>query len=59
MKYVVSKNQEAFMVDLKCVYKAATLNAAESALDDLKVRWGNKYPLVIRSWCSKWPTLSA
>ncbi|MFA0812743.1 IS256 family transposase, partial [Microbulbifer epialgicus] len=27
LKYVASKNQKAFMADLKCVYKAATLNA--------------------------------
>ncbi len=37
LKYVASKNQNAFMVDLKCVYKAATLSAAESALDELDV----------------------
>jgi len=59
MKYVASKNQKAFMVDLKCVYKAATLNAAESALDELEAKWGEKYPMVIKSWRSKWPTLSA
>lgn len=46
------------MADLKCVYKAATLNAAESALDDLEAKWGDKYPLVIKSWRTKWPTLS-
>lgn len=59
MKYVASKNQKAFMADLKCVYKAATLNAAEIALDDLEAKWGDKYPMVIKSWRSKWPTLSA
>ncbi len=59
MKYVASKNQKAFMADLKCVYKAATLNAAESALDELETKWGDKYPMVINSWRSKWPTLSA
>ena len=59
MKYVASKNQSAFMADLKCVYKAATLNAAETALDELEDKWGDKYPLVIKSWRSKWPTLSA
>jgi transposase-like protein len=59
MKYVASKNQKAFMADLKCVYKAATLNAAESALDELDAKWGEKYPMVIKSWRSKWPTLSA
>jgi len=59
MKYVASKNQKAFMADLKCVYKAATLNAAETALDELEARWGDKYPMVIQSWRSKWTTLSA
>ena len=59
MKYVASKNQKAFMADLKCVYKAATLNAAELALDELESKWGDKYPMVIKSWRSKWQTLSA
>ena len=59
MKYVASKNQKAFMTDLKCVYKAATLNAAETALEELEAKWGDKYPMVIQSWRSKWPTLSA
>lgn len=58
IKYVASKNQKAFMADLKCVYKAATLNAAELALDELEIKWGEKYPMVIKSWRSKWPTLS-
>lgn len=59
LKYVASKNQKAFMADLKCVYKAATLNAAEIALDELETKWGEKYPMVIKSWREKWPTLSA
>lgn len=58
MKYVASKNQKAFMADLKCVYKAATLNAAEDALEELEAKWGERYPMVIKSWRSKWPTLS-
>lgn len=58
IKYVASKNQKAFMADLKCVYKAATLNAAEIALDELDGKWGEKYPMVLKSWRSKWPTLS-
>ncbi|SDU08419.1 IS256 family transposase [Halopseudomonas salegens] len=59
LKYVASKNQKAFMADLKPVYKAATLNAAEIALDELEAKWGEKYPMVIKSWRGKWPTLSA
>jgi len=59
MKYVASKNQKAFMADLKPVYKAATVGAAETALNELEIKWGDKYPMVINSWRSKWPTLSA
>ncbi len=59
MKYVASKNQKAFMADLKAVYKAATLNAAEMALDEVEAKWGDKYSLVIASLRNKWPTLSA
>lgn len=58
MKYVASKNQKEFMEDLKCVYKAATKNAAEIALDALEKKWGDKYPVVIKSWRSKWDLLS-
>lgn len=58
MKYVASKHQKAFMADLKCVYKAATLNTAEMALDELETKWGDKYPVVIKSWRNKWALLS-
>lgn len=58
MKYIGSKNQKAFMADLKAVYKAATKNAAETALNDLEAKWGKQYPVVIRSWRNKWDNLS-
>lgn len=58
MKYVASKNQKAFMADLKSVYRAATKNAAETALNELDAKWGKQYPVVIRSWRKKWDNLS-
>lgn len=58
MKYVASKNQKAFMVDLKPVYRATTKEAAELALDELETKWGKQYPVVIRSWRNKWDNLS-
>jgi len=58
MKYVASKNQKAFMADLKPVYKAVSKEAAEVALDELEERWGKQYPIVIRSWRNKWHNLS-
>jgi putative transposase len=58
IKYVASKNQRAFMEDLKPVYRASTQAAAEQALDELETKWGEQYPMVIRSWRSKWANLS-
>jgi|TARA_B110000211_G_C14019563_1_gene527022 putative transposase len=59
MKYVASKNQKAFMADLKPVYRATSLEAAEVALDALDAKWGETYPIVLKSWRSKWHQLSA
>jgi len=59
LRYVGSKQHKAFMADLKPVYRAATLALAEAALDELEVKWGDQYPLVIKSWRNNWPTLSA
>ena len=28
------------------------------ALDDLENKWSEKYPIVIKSWRTNWPTLS-
>ena len=59
LRYVASKNHKAFMVDLKRVYRAASLGEAESALDELEAVWGERYPIVIKSWRTKWENLSA
>ena len=59
LRYVASKHQKAFMVDLKRVYQAATLGEAETALEALTSQWGNKYPIVLQSWRGKWQHLSA
>lgn len=58
MKYVASKNQKAFMSDLKPVYRAASKAAAETALEELDDKWGKQYPVVVQSWRSKWDNLS-
>ncbi|WGY44836.1 IS256 family transposase [Vibrio sp. ABG19] len=58
MKYVASKHQKAFMADLKPVYRAVSKEAAEMELDRLEAKWGQQYPIVIRSWRNKWANLS-
>ena len=59
LKYVVSKDQKAFMADLKLVYKATSKDLAEHHLLELGEKWGKKYPAVIKSWQSNWDALIA
>jgi putative transposase len=58
LKYVASKNQKEFMQDLKTVYKAPSLDIAEHNLLKLEEKWGEKYPMVIKSWNMNWENLS-
>ena len=42
------------------IYPAArSKDAADQALDELESRWGDLYPIVIKSWRTKWENLSA
>lgn len=58
LKYVGSKFQKEFLTDLKAVYKAVNKEAAEMALDQLDAKWGEDYPIVIKSWRDNWEQLS-
>lgn len=59
LRYVAYKNHKTFLVDLKRVYRAKSVGEAEAALDELESVWGEKYPIVIKSWRAKWEHLSA
>jgi putative transposase len=58
LKYVASKDQKAFIKDLKLVYKAINKRVAEDELLNLEEKWGDKYPIVIESWQRNWEELS-
>ncbi len=58
LKYVASKDQKAFMQDLKPVYRAENLDLAELRLDELESKWGNKYEKVLESWRNNWTKLT-
>lgn len=59
IRYVASKDQKPFLKDLKTVYTADTKDLAEQNLLLLDEKWGAKYPIVLKSWRSKWDYLSA
>ncbi len=58
LKYVVSKDQKAFMADLKLVYRPSSKDLAEHHLLELGEKWGKKYPAVMKSLNDNWENLS-
>ena len=58
LKYVTSKDQKEFLLDLKEVYRADTQVLAEGALVALSEKWVHKYPVVIKSWEDNWDKLN-
>ena len=53
------KNNKAFLVDLKRVYRAVSLGEAEAALDELGSLRGKKYSIVTKSSRTEGERLSA
>jgi len=58
IKYISSKDQKAFMADLKPVYQAVSKDEAEHLLQELEEKWGKKYPVVLDSWKRNWEKLT-
>jgi len=57
-KYISAKDRSEFMTEIKNVYQADTKVIAEMELEKLSEKWGDKYPLVVRSWKKNWGKLS-
>lgn len=57
-RYVSYKDLKAFTADLKPIYKAADESLGLMALDEFEAKWGQKYPLAVKSWRTNWPELA-
>jgi len=56
---VVYKDKKAFVSDLKQVYGAPNLTAAEEAFKSFSHNWSGKYGYAIQSWQKNWVNLTA
>lgn len=54
LKYVSWKKKKAVATDLKTLYQAQTLDAAQSALDTFEAKWQTDYPMIAQSWRANW-----
>jgi len=59
LRYVSWKERKVVAADLRTIYTARTVEAAEQALDAFEAKWGERLPMVIKSWRSNWANLTA
>ncbi len=54
LQYVNWKERKQLASDLRLVYQAHSEKEALTALDDFKVKWGMKYPIIAKQWENHW-----
>jgi len=58
LRYVVWKEKKEFTIDMKDIYHAPTIEAAEQALKSFEKKWEHKYAYAVRSWKNNWENLT-
>ncbi len=54
LRYVSYKERKAVVADLKAIYRAQTVDEAESALTAFAEKWDGQYPSISRLWLEHW-----
>jgi transposase-like protein len=57
-RFISYKDRKAFCADLKSIYNAPTVEAAEMARDALVEKWGSKYPGSVKVWLDNWTRIT-
>lgn len=57
-RYLSWKDRKTFAMDLKPVYQAINEEAALMALDELEVKWGEKYYIAVKPWRDNWDEIA-
>jgi len=58
LKFVPHRDKKLIASQLKKVYTAPSAELAESFLDDFAKEWDKKYPMISKSWKSRWPEVT-
>jgi len=58
LRYVRWKQRKEVAAGLRRIYAAATLAAAEQALEEFAERWDEEHPSIAKSWRNNWERLS-
>jgi len=58
IRYVSYKDVKKITSDLRPIYTASSEAAASEALNQFEAAWGEKYPLIVRSWRQNWAEIA-
>lgn len=58
LRFVSWKERKAVSRDLRAIYRAPTLEAAEQALEAFEERWDARFPMIGRKWRANWANLT-
>jgi len=58
LRYVSYKERRAVGRDLRAIYQAPTLEAAEQALEAFEEQWDERFPMISRRWRTNWTNLT-
>lgn len=58
IRYVSYKDVKKVTADLRPIYTAPTEEAGLEELNRFEKKWGEKYPLIVRSWQANWAEIS-
>lgn len=57
-KFVSFKDRKVFCADMRPIYTAPTIEAAELALQEFAAKWEARYPMSVASWRNNWGPLT-
>lgn len=55
LRYSSRQHWQKITAQLRRIYTAATIEAAQMEFDDFAVQWEDKYPAMIKLWRNAWP----
>lgn len=54
LSYVSAKDRKEVAAALREIYQAPTMEAAERQLEEFARQWGQRYPVIVKSWRANW-----
>jgi putative transposase len=54
LKYVPRREYDKVIKDLKPIYTATDVDAAQQALEEFDEKWGQRFPVITQAWLNSW-----